>query len=102
VQASVQQLPVPLTPQMPDLHCWFPVQAPVAAGATQAPPMQTKPSAQSPSPPHEVLHPWASAQARFPGQAPLLASQKPLPSQALAESVSLAQLEAPQLVPCAG
>jgi hypothetical protein len=25
-QETLQQLPVPLMPQMPDWHCWFPVQ----------------------------------------------------------------------------
>ena len=100
-QAAVQQFPVPLTPQTPDEQSVFAVQAaPPASGATQAPPEQTNPLAQSVLWVQLVLQVMVSAQTKLPAQAVgVPATQVPLALQALAVSMLPLQLSLPQELP---
>jgi hypothetical protein len=99
--AAVQQLPVPLVPQLPDVQSLFSVHEPVAIGTTHAWLLQKKVDRQSPSvlqlDGHEV-----PVHLKFPVQAvgeP--AVQLPLPSQALDVSSPVPPLHegVPQAVP---
>jgi hypothetical protein len=82
-----QQSPAPLMPHTPEVQASFSVQAPVAMGVMHAPPLQTKPVAQSGLEAQVVLQLVALAQARWLGQATGgTAGQVPAPSQVLVVS----------------
>ncbi len=102
VQAALQQLPVPFTPQAPEPQESFSVQAvPAARVGTQDPPEHQLPLAQSVAVVQVVLQLRPSAaQAKLPGQAEgVPATQVPLvPSQALVVSIFPVQLAVPQAV----
>jgi hypothetical protein len=88
LQAELQQLPLPLMPHTPEVQSSFSVQAPVATGVVHAPPLQTKPVAQSALEVQAVLQLVALAQAKWLGQAAgVTAGQVPAPSQVLVVSV---------------
>ncbi len=102
VQAALQQLPVPFTPQAPEPHESFSVHAvPAVRVGTQEPPEHQLPVAQSAVARQLVLQVAPSVlQMKLPGQgAGVPATQVPLvPSQALAVSVLPVQVAVPQAV----
>jgi hypothetical protein len=99
---AVQQLPVPLTPQMFEVQSSFSVQAPVPRNVVHVALLQTKPVAQSKLDWHVVRQDPPLEQARWLGQAAgVPAVHDPAPLQALVVSVLL-EHEASQVVVLAG
>ena len=101
VQAAVQQLPLPLVPQTPDVQASFSVQAPVAICATQALTLHQNPLAQSLATVQVVLQAVPAAlHPKLFAQATVALLQAPVASQV--EAVSMPPLQvaaAPQVFP---
>ncbi len=103
-QAALQQLPVPFTPQAPELQESFALQAvPGVSTGKHAPAEHQAPLAQSLAVRQVVLQLLASAQAKLFGQATGVPSaQVPVPSQLLAVSMLPVQVVVPQVVVVVG
>jgi hypothetical protein len=99
-QALVQQLPLPLAPQTPEVQSSFCEQDPVATFGPQMPVLQYDPVAQSAVAPQEAKQAVpAELQLRLLGHAEVAAVQAPVASQAPAVSMWPEQVEVPQALP---
>ncbi len=95
----LQQLPVPASPQVPEVQASFSVQAPVACCAVQVPALHQNPVVQSLLTAHAARQLAASAQIRWFGHgAGASTVHTPLPLQVVAVRVFPVQLPVPQEV----
>ena len=103
VHAALQQFPVPVAPQTPEVQESFSPQAtPSSNSAVQVPLWHQYPFRQSPAVVQLVLQLVASAQIKAPGHAAGLETHDPVPSQATVVSALPLQLEAPHEVAFVG
>jgi hypothetical protein len=102
-EGPVQQWPVPLTPQIPEMQLSLAVHVPVASGATQDPWLQTNPVAQSAATEQLLRQPFPAAlQARLSRQAAGFPTQAPAPLHLLVVRIPALHVTVPQVTAVVG